>query len=349
LSGPDRPRPVEADESQAADGRSGGPAPRPGARTFTIEGRAAPGLFVAGWLATILGGVTTFVGLAAEPSAAKIVLLLGGLIGLALGLLAGAGSQAMERRARGARFGGPSPFLTFAASVPIALLVANLVALPLLALGMDPDSPVSALIQVMATATIYLALVRMLVVDVGAMTWIDMGIRRIDREALAAFAGGAIYAAPAILATGLVAIALSGFLPIPPSPLPIGTDAAGISANLVAAAVFAPLGEELFFRGYATSAWMRVYGGRRALIQGALFFAFVHVLGVTGSTAGEAIGAATTAFIARLPISLMLGWVFMRRGSLWASVGLHSTFNLVLVVIAILGGQMAGAGPALVR
>jgi membrane protease YdiL (CAAX protease family) len=214
---------------------------------------------------------------------------------------------------------------------------------------MDPESPLSALIQVTATAAIYLVLVRMLVVDLGALTWHDMGIRRIDREALGAFVGGAVYAAPAILATGLVAIALSGLLPIPPSPLPIGTDAAGIAANLVAAAVLAPLGEELFFRGYATSAWARVYSERRALVQGALFFAFVHVLGVTGSTAGEAIGAAATAFLARLPIALMLGWVFMRRGSLWASVGLHSTFNLVLVVIAILGGQMAGAGPALVR
>ena len=349
MSGPDRPEPVAADVPIEASPSAGIPATRLGAGTFTIEGRAAPGLFVVGWIAAILGGVATFVGLAAAPSTAKVVLLFGGLITLAIGLLAGAGSQAMERRARGAAFTGPSPFLAFAASIPIALAISNLVAIPFFALGMDPETPLAALIQVTATALVYLAIVRLLVVDHGALSWAAMGATRPGRAALGVAIGGALYAVPAVLATAVVAVILSGVLPLPPAPLPIGTDALGIAANILAAAVVAPLGEELFFRGYATTAWERGNGPRQELVRGALFFAFVHVLGVTGATAGEAVGAATTAFLARLPISFMLGWIFLRRGSLWASIGLHSTFNLVLVLLAIVGGELGGAAPALAR
>jgi membrane protease YdiL (CAAX protease family) len=353
LSDPGQPGPVPAPEGHLEDrppAPEAGPAPaRPGASIFTIEGRAAPGLFVVGWLATILGGVAVVVGAGADPSPARAILILGGLIGLGAGLTAGAGSQAMERRARGAAYTGPSPFLLFGASVPISLALTNVVALPLVAGGADPVSPLAALIAVTLTAIVYVGLVRLLVVDHGALTWAEMGIRRPGVPALGAFAGGAVLALPAILATGLVAVFLAAFLPLPPPPLPLGTDGPGILANLVAAAIVAPLGEELFFRGFATTAWRRVYGQRRALVQGALFFAFVHVLGVTGASAGEALGAAATAFVARLPISLLLGWVFLRRGSLWASVGLHATFNLVLLLLALAGSELAGSPPAIGR
>jgi membrane protease YdiL (CAAX protease family) len=341
--GSDRSQPTlpEADGPPSVDDARAEPA-HPGTRgSGAFEGRAAPGLFVVAWLATILGIVATFIGLAAAPSAAKVAVLFGGLITLAVGLVAGAGSQAMERRARGAPFSGPSPFLTFAASIPITLAVANLVALPFLAAGADAETPLTALATVTVTSIVYYVLVRLLVVDHGALSWSEMGVGQTGRAAIAELLTGAVYALPAILATGVVAVALSGVLPTPPAPLPLGADPVGILANLLAAAVVAPLGEELFFRGYATTAWERGTGPRRALVQGALFFAFVHVLAVTGATAAEAAGAAVAAFLARLPISFMLGWIFLRRGSLWASIGLHSAFNLALVVLAIAAG---GAG-----
>ncbi len=325
------------------------PVSRPGAGTFTIEGRAAPGLFVVGWIATILGSVATVVGFAAAPSVAKAIILVGGLLGLGIGLLAGAGSQAMQRRARGAAFAGPSPFLAFAPIVPFALVISNLVAIPLSAIGVGLETPFAALVVVGVTSLLYLVIVRLLVVDLGALSWQEMGIRRPDRIALAAFLGGAIYAVPAIFATTILAVILSGLLPLPPAPLPTGSDALGIVSNIIAAAIIAPLGEELFFRGFATTAWERGNGPRQALVRGALFFAFVHILGVTGATAGLAIGSAATAFLVRLPIAFMLGWIFLRRGSLWASIGLHSTFNLVLVLLAILGSQLGGTAPALAR
>jgi membrane protease YdiL (CAAX protease family) len=35
-----------------------------------------------------------------------------------------------------------------------------------------------------------------------------------------------------------------------------------------------------------------------------------------------------------LPVAFVLGWVFVRRGSIWAPIGLHATFNAVLLIIA---------------
>jgi membrane protease YdiL (CAAX protease family) len=39
-------------------------------------------------------------------------------------------------------------------------------------------------------------------------------------------------------------------------------------------------------------------------------------------------------FGTRIPVALALGWIFLRRGSIWASFGLHAAFNATLLVIA---------------
>ena len=53
-----------------------------------------------------------------------------------------------------------------------------------------------------------------------------------------------------------------------------------------------------------------------------------------GSTAGDAFALAAVAFAARIPIAFALGWLFLRRGSVWASFGLHAAFNGILLVLA---------------
>ena len=63
-------------------------------------------------------------------------------------------------------------------------------------------------------------------------------------------------------------------------------------------------------------------------------FAFAHVITTTGSTAGDAFGLAVVGFGSRIPIALALGWVFLRRGTVWASFGLHAAFNGILLVVA---------------
>ncbi len=53
---------------------------------------------------------------------------------------------------------------------------------------------------------------------------------------------------------------------------------------------------------------------------------------VSGGTAGEAFGLAVVGFVTRIPIALALGWLFLRRGSLWAPIGLHMAFNGLLLI-----------------
>jgi membrane protease YdiL (CAAX protease family) len=68
--------------------------------------------------------------------------------------------------------------------------------------------------------------------------------------------------------------------------------------------------------------------------HGALFFAFAHVLTIGGASAGDAFELALVAFLGRIPVALALGWLFLRRGTIWASFGLHAAFNGLLLILA---------------
>ncbi len=310
-----------------------------GASTFTIEGRAAPGLFVVGWLATLMGAGLVAIGLLAAGSASLALILLG-LVVLLVGLVAGAGSQAIERRARGvAGYAGPSPFLVFAAVIPLTVLLGVAVGVPLAGIGLDPASPLATLIGLLVTAVAYVALVRLLVVGAGALSWREMGIRAPSGRQLTELAIGALMAFPLLVITGLLATLLSTFLAVPPSPLPVGGGVPGMLVNLVSAAVVAPIAEETFFRGFATTAWARAVGPNSAIVRGALFFAAAHVLTIGGSTFQAGLEQALFAFVARLPVAFALGWVFVRSRSLYASIGLHSLFNALPVLAVLLVGH----------
>jgi membrane protease YdiL (CAAX protease family) len=309
---------------------------RPGASTFTIEGRAAPGLFVVGWLATLIGLGAIFVAAMSGGGTAAQALLVVGLVVLSIGLVAGAGGQAIERRARGARvYTGPSPFLLFAASIPVSGVLLIVAGAVLAAVGIPVDGPLGRLASVLLQALVYVGLIRLLVVDAGALTWTDMGLRRPSVPALADLATGAAWAFAVILVTIPVAAVITRFIPVTPvSPLPPAGEVGGLIANLLAGVVVAPVSEEIMFRGFATTAWMRDMGRWRGVVRGALFFAVVHVLTISGVNTSQALAAAAAAFLGRIPVAFALGWLYARRGSIWAPLGLHATFNGVLIVLA---------------
>ncbi|HEU4673766.1 MAG TPA: type II CAAX endopeptidase family protein [Candidatus Limnocylindrales bacterium] len=321
-------------------GRPGGddrdePPARPGTRTFTIEGRRAPGLFVVGWIATLVGLGVVVVGIVSNGAIPAPLFLLGALV-LSVGLIAGAGSQAIERRARHAPFGGPSPFLLFAAVIPtyVVLLVAALFVLSLV--GIEPSaSPAAAIFEQLILLAVYAGLIRLTVVGTDAASWSDLGLRRPEERSAVAF--GVIFAVPLVFISGLVAALLVQVLPTPPSPLPEAHDTAGLLLNLVAASIIAPVGEELFFRGYATTAWLRSIGPWPAIIRAGLFFAFAHVITVSGSDFGDAAGQALVAFAVRVPVALALGWLFVRTRSIYPTIALHATFNGLPLLLVLAG------------
>jgi len=319
------------------------PTPRPGASTFTIEGRAAPALFVVGWLATLLGLGLVVIGAMSGAGTPAVVLVVVGLVALSLGLVVGAGAQGIERRARGGMaYQGPSPLLVFIASIPVSLVAVILLSLPLVALGVDVDSPFGRFLSVGVQALVYIGLIRLLVVDAGALSWSDMGIRRPDGRAIGELISGAGWAIPVIFVTIPVSALLLQLFPVTPvSPLPPTGEMTGFILQFVAGAVIAPIGEEVLFRGLATTAWVRGLGVRRGVIRAALVFAVAHVLTVTGSTTQEAFGLAVVGFGTRVPVALALGWLFIRRGSIWAPIGLHMAFNGILLVL----GELALRAP----
>jgi membrane protease YdiL (CAAX protease family) len=183
----------------------------------------------------------------------------------------------------------------------------------------------------------YFGLVRFLVVGTGALTWRDMGFRGSSRGFAEDAAWGVALAVPVLTVTGIVAALLSNFLPLPDPVLPPATDLGGVLLNLAIAAVIAPIGEELFFRGFATTAWARVYGARRALIQGAIFFAIAHVLTLGAVEPVHGLKLALFASLVRIPVALTLGWLILRRRSLVAPIFLHATYN-GLPIIALAAG-----------
>jgi hypothetical protein len=308
------------------------PPSRPGAAIFTIEGRAAPGLFLVGWLATIVGLGPTVIGyLFGQP-----ILFVVGLAILTIGLLAVAGAQAIERRTRGvAPYQGPSPVLVFAASIPTGILAALVIGFILRLLGIRTEGPLGDLLLLSIQAAAYIAIVRLLVVGTGALSWREMGFSRSMASAIEDLGWGAIFAGPVILATLVVQLVLvSIFQVVPESPLTPTGEPVGLLANVIAAAVVAPIGEEIIFRGVATTAWVRSLGVSQGILRAALFFAVAHILTTSATSASSGLALAIVTFAARVPVALVLGWVFVRRGSIYASIGLHAAFNGIVIVLA---------------
>ena len=311
------------------------PAARPGLRTFSLESRRAPGLYLVGWLATALGA-PFFLPALLFGAGGLGGLLLGSIL-LGPGLVAAAGAQAIERRDRAdLAYRGPSPFLLVAASLPLSILAT----LPIVLTGLLVTSPLATLLSVIATGAIWLILVAMTVVGPGALTWREIALGLSGAPAgrvVGDLLVGAAAAVPVILATAVLASILIFLVGVAPDgPIAPPRDGPSLALSLLVAAVLAPISEELFYRGFATTAWLRSYGPTRAIVQGGLFFAFVHVLTLGGPDFDHAARTALVAFVARIPVALALGWMFVRRGSLAASIGLHATFNGVLVVLSAL-------------
>jgi membrane protease YdiL (CAAX protease family) len=335
-------------EHPAPDGNSDRPAPppRPGAAIFTIEGRAAPGLFVVGWLASILGLAFVIVG--ALTGSPLFFLLLGpGL--LSVGLIAGAGNQAIERRTRGEAYAGPSPWLLFATVFALARFIAVILGSVLqgitTSIGATPEGPLVQLIGAILTAAIFIAVIRLTVVGTGAFSWREMGVRRFDGQAASDLVLGALTALPVIAVTAILAAVLVRiFGVVSPSPLPPTGQLSGLLLQLVAGAVIAPVAEEIFFRGFALTAWQRSLGPGRAIVRATILFTIAHVVDIQGTGFANALALVAVGAGSRVPVAIVLGWLYVRRGSLWAPIGLHATFNAVLLVIAQLAYNAAPPG-----
>ena len=307
--------------------------------TFSLEGRPAPALYLFAWLLSAVGFGLIFIALQTPPPAGTLVLLCS-LLALGLGFSAAAGYQIVVRRSRPASaFHGASPALFLGIQIVLSVVFSTPIAL----LGLPVTQPLGFLLASVALFFAYLVVVWLFGFRTAAISWRDLGYgeRPSARRVLGDLGTGfvATLLLWPITTTLLVILSLvldSSTAEIVPPP---GT-ALDVVLLALGAAVLVPIGEELLFRGYAVTAWLKDLGPRSALLRSTVFFSFAHVLNIQAETfdAGLRQAVLTVAVIA--PVGLVLGWLFLRRGIV-ASITGHVAFNSIAVVLLTLAQSQA--------
>lgn len=344
---PGRIRTEEDDPEDAGPPPTPVPTPGPpGGRTFSLDGRPAPALYLISWLFTGGGFALLFLTSQAAPSTGRSLAVIGAILAIALGLAAGAGYQVVARRDRSdERYRGPAPLLVFGVVLALSALVSGILS----SVGLvDAEQPFGFLLGLAIVAAMYALAVWLFVVRTGALTWAEMGwpTRGADRLRLAlqGIGTGAAVMIPTTFVALIVAGVVAAILGVDaPSVVPTASTSAEALAVALAAAVVAPVGEELFFRGFALSAWARDLPERTALIRSAAFFALVHIANINAASFREGASQAILQVVVILPIGLVLGWLFLRRG-IMASIAGHVTYNGVLLALMLVAsGSTTGA------
>jgi membrane protease YdiL (CAAX protease family) len=159
---------------------------------------------------------------------------------------------------------------------------------------------------------------------------LGLSSRRTPRDLLAGAGLGVVLFLVTVIVVAPTVYALvtliTGDPVTPPSQpiLPEDPNGGHVALGAIAAIVAAPFAEEVFFRGFLFGALRRRFRFRSAAaISGVVFGAF-HVIPLL------------------IPLMIFVGiglaYVYERRGSLFASIAAHSTFNVIgytLIVISI--------------
>ena len=320
---------------------------RPG--LLQLAGREAPALYVIGLFFAVVGSAALVAGIAG----AGVGLALVGLAFIGVGGIALSGASALQRRADTPEAGwrGPGPLAIFWTTIPWALLAQILVAALLTAVGAAAalTTPLGTLALATVSNLATVAIIGLVVVGSGAVRWRDLilatpaaspsTLPQPDRRG--GLAGdlfwGVALALPILTAAGLFAtLVMNGTGLSAPVVLPPAMSGVDLAANALTAGLIAPIGEELLYRGVIAQAWARQSSARRAILFSAIVFAFAHTLTVGGTSVTDAVSIAAVAFVVRLPLGIALGWLWIRRRSLLATIALHSAYNLVIVGIVAL-------------
>ena len=321
---------------------------RPG--LLQLAGREAPALYVIGLLTLVLGASALVAGFAGGGvGLAILALVLIGVGGIAL-----SGASALQRRVDTpvAGWRGPGPLAIFWTTIPWALLAQLLVGAMLTSVGAAfalLRTPLGTLALAAASNAATVMIIGLVVVGSGAVRWRDLifatpaaspkTLPPPDRRG--GLAGdlfwGAALALPILTAAGLfAALVLNGTGLSAPVVLPPTMNSIDLAANVLTAGLIAPIGEELLYRGVIAQAWARQSSARRAILFSAIVFAFAHTLTVGGTSVGDALSVAAVAFVVRLPLGIALGWLWIRRRSIVATIALHAAYNLAIVAIVAL-------------
>ncbi len=310
---------------------------------MSLAERPAAGLYAAAWALCGLGLAALFIGITSDPPL-RGILVMGALGALILGLAAAAGQQVIARRARPqGRYHGPAPLILFF----LQFALVNAVSLVLLVLGAPLDnSPFGFLVAAIVLLSGYILVVWLFVVRAGALSWREIvRAQPLDasRVAFDIAIGGATMFGAAIVAGVLGSIVANLLGTQAPSVVPVPGTSIDIFMVALGAGILVPIGEELFFRGFTLTAWLRDLGERSALIRVTLFFALVHIVTLSSDTFIGGVKQAILVLAVIGPIGFALGWLYLRRG-LVASIGGHAAFNLFGVLVMVLAQYLPPPG-----
>lgn len=101
------------------------------------------------------------------------------------------------------------------------------------------------------------------------------------------------------------------------------------SLTIASVILLAPIIEEILFRGLLQSWLITKVGTSKGIVITSVIFSLFHY--------ASSQGMANIVLMASLfVLSCFLGFIYIRQRSLWASIGLHLTFNSVSVIMIIL-------------
>lgn len=291
----------------------------------------------------------------------------------AVGLSGAALAQAHQRRTDGWQdYAGPAPLLAGGALLALIACLSLPLEYGLSAAGVRPGVAGSTLLQVLLYLVIYVCVVHVLAVKTGALTWRDIvrpqrlapsqdewtaapntpesvdawgrPVRRWKSRVAGGAVGDILWALTLLLPLFFVSALLSALLSVALGlrgsdiTSPVTTTVSDVDRwiAILTVAILVPIGEEIFYRGFATNAWGRSLSRNSVMLRAAFFFAAVHIINVTSTDAGLSLKAALFNMTVRIPIAIALTWIYMRRRSLIASATLHGSYNGLIVVLGIL-------------
>jgi membrane protease YdiL (CAAX protease family) len=150
-----------------------------------------------------------------------------------------------------------------------------------------------------------------------------LGLRstRATRDlAVGGWSGAALFAVVAFGILPVIIALWSALTGGPPDPidqglLPTDPTPVHIVLGVIAAVIAAPLGEEVFFRGFLFGSLRGRLGFWRASTISAAVFAIFHVIPLL--------------MVLMFFVGIALAWLYERRGSLVAPIGAHAMFNVI--------------------
>ena len=90
--------------------------------------------------------------------------------------------------------------------------------------------------------------------------------------------------------------------------------------------LFGAAGEEILFRGYAFQLLIRTLGVWATILPISVLFAFMHISNP---------GITVLGLINTMLFGMLFGYAYVRTGSLWAPIGMHFGWNLMLELFGV--------------